>query len=153
MKLQMQGTERIQASPEAVRRFVGDPAQVGRCLPDLEELEVVDGQHLVALVRIGVGPVRGRFKLEVALGAEDGELSMRLKGSGMGSGLQMSSQMQVLAEAAGATALLWTAEAMVSGPLASVGERLLDAQARKTTQQLFESIRRTLEANGQVAGK
>jgi carbon monoxide dehydrogenase subunit G len=153
MKLQMQGSEHIRALPEAVRRFVTDPAQVGRCLPDLQELDVVDHRRLVAFVRVGVGPVRGRFKLEVDLGGEGEGLTMRLKGSGMGSGLQMQSRMRLTPAGEGTTVLDWDAEAAVSGPLASVGGRLLDAQARKTTQQLFDAIRRNLESGGQVAAR
>ncbi len=146
MKLQMSGTERIAATRDAVWHFVTDPAQVGRCLPDLQELQVVDGQHLTALVKIGVGPIKGRFKMEVALDPGADALDLRLKGSGMGSGLQMSSQLRLTAAGAGATELQWQAEAAVSGPLASVGGRLLDAQAKKTTLQLFENIRQNLEA-------
>lgn len=154
MKLPMNGTERIQAAPATVRRFVTDPEQVGRCLPDLQELQVTDPRHFIAHVKIGLGPVRGRFKLEVELNPDAGpdKLELRLKGSGMGSGLNMSSQVRVCA-ADDTTEMQWTAEASVSGPLASVGGRLLEAQARKTTEQLFANIRRTLEQGEQAAAR
>jgi len=150
MNLKIDGTEHIAVPAAAVWRFVSDPGSVGRCLPDLQELQVVDPQHLIAFVKIGVGPVRGRFKMEMALAPGDGELGLRLKGSGLGSGLQMKAQLRLAGAAAG-TDLHWTAEASVSGPLASVGGRLLDAQAKKTVQQLFANIRHSLESTGAVA--
>lgn len=151
MNLKMDGTERISAPCDAVWAFVTDPEGVGHCLPDLQELQVTDPQHLVAFVRIGVGPVRGRFKMEVALEPAAGELGMRLKGSGMGSGLTMNARLLLLTADSGGTALQWAAEAAVSGPLASVGGRLLEAQAKKTVEQLFANIRHRLESGVAVA--
>jgi carbon monoxide dehydrogenase subunit G len=147
MKMSLSGVEQIQAEIAAVSRFVTDPNQVGRCLPDLQELTVTDPQHFTALVKIGVGPIRGRFKMEVELGTltADVELAMKLKGSGMGNGLAMSSTMKLVATAADQTELHWSAEASVSGPLAGVGGRLLEGQAKKTTEALFANIRQALE--------
>ncbi len=39
------------------------------------------------------------------------------------------------------TALKWNAEAEVRGPLAAVGGRVLDAQARKVIEQAFAKVR------------
>jgi carbon monoxide dehydrogenase subunit G len=147
MKMTLSGVEQVQAELALVSAFVTDPDRVGRCLPDLQELTVVDAQHFVAFVKIGVGPIRGKFKMEVELGAltESGELAMKLKGSGMGNGLAMSSSMKLIAATPGQTELHWSAEASVSGPLASIGGRLLEGQAKKTTEALFANIRQALE--------
>lgn len=148
MKMNLSGVEQIGAELSVVSAFVTDPAKVGRCLPDLQDLKVIDGQHFVALVKIGIGPIRGTFKMEVELGAltETGEMSMKLKGSGMGNGLAMSSSMKLSTTAPGQAALDWSAEASVSGPLASIGGRLLEGQAKKTTESLFTNIRQALES-------
>lgn len=147
MKLNLNGVEQIQAGSEAVGQFVTDPDKVGRCLPDLQELTVTDPQHFTAFVKIGIGPIRGRFKMEVQLGPlTGGEMTMKLKGSGMGNGLAMNSTMRLVAAAAGQTELHWSAEASVSGPLAGVGGRLLEGQAKKTTEALFANIRQALQS-------
>ena len=148
MKLHYEGSETIRVAKDEVRRFLLDPEQVGRCLPDLHELTASDATHFVATVRVGVGPVRGLFKLDVTLHTEgEDDLRISLRGSGMGSGLQVESQVHLEALAQG-TRLDWQADATVSGPLASVGGRLLEGQAKKTIEQLFASIRQTLEAVG-----
>lgn len=147
MKMNLSGVELIQADRDSVARFVTDPDQVGKCLPDLQELTVTDPQHFTALVKIGVGPIRGRFKMEVELGPlTDGEMALKLKGSGMGNGLAMNSTMKLVAVATAQTELHWSAEASVSGPLAGVGGRLLEGQAKRTTEALFANIRQALQA-------
>lgn len=148
MKMSLNGVEQIQAEIAAVSRFVTDPNQVGRCLPDLQELTVADPQHFTAFVKIGVGPIRGKFKMEVELApsADGREMAMKLKGSGMGNGLAMNSTMKLVEAGPDRTELHWSAEASVSGPLAGVGGRLLEGQAKKTTEALFANIRQALES-------
>lgn len=154
MKMQLNGVEKISAAKATVRGFVLDPNRVGACLPDLQELQVADERHMTALVKIGIGPIRGKFKMEVELNPLAGgdEITMSLKGSGMGNGLTMSSAMRLVETGAGTTELHWSADAAVSGPLVGVGGRLLEGQAKKTTEQLFANIQRQLEAGGQAAG-
>jgi uncharacterized protein len=144
MRIQLSGTERLNAGLDTVRRFLTDPDQVGRCLPDLQELQVTGERSLLAFVRIGVGPIRGRFRMEAELEPAGEQIGLNLKGSGMGNGLSLTSRMALTA-AGGATELAWSAEASVSGPLAGIGGRLLEGQAKKTIEQLFVNIRQSLE--------
>ncbi|WPD18244.1 carbon monoxide dehydrogenase subunit G [Thermaerobacter composti] len=147
MHLHYDGELTIEAPQEKVWAFINNPGQVGHCLPDLQELNVKDDRHFDAVVRIGVGPVRGRFKMEVELQPEEAPRrgGLRLRGSGMGSGLQLTARIELEPAGEGATRFRWGADADVSGPLATVGGRLLDNQARKITEQLFATIRANLE--------
>ena len=47
--------------------FVTDPEKVGHCLPDVVEVTVHDPTHFEAVVQVGVGPVRGKFKFKFEL--------------------------------------------------------------------------------------
>ena len=153
LHLHYDGELTIAAPQEKVWEFINDPARVGRCLPDLQQLDTKDERHFDAVVRIGVGPVRGRFRMEVELQPEEAPRrgGLRLRGSGMGSGLQLQARIELEPAGDGTTRFRWEAEADVSGPLATVGGRLLDNQARKVTEQLFASIRANLE-NGARTG-
>ncbi len=155
MKIPMSGVERVGASPDQALAFVSDPNRVGRCMPDLEDLQVADARHFTATVKVGVGPVRGHLKMAVEITpdpAKSNELDLAVKGSGMGSGIDMTSHVRVAPADGGATELHWTADAAVSGPLASVGGRLLEAQAKKTTQNMFAAIRAALQTAGAAGG-
>jgi carbon monoxide dehydrogenase subunit G len=63
----------------------------------------------------------------------------------MGSGVDMSAKMflEDLEDQQG-TLLKWTCDVVVSGPIATIGGRLIDGQARKITEQVFENIRNAL---------
>ncbi|MEB3101397.1 SRPBCC family protein [Ferviditalea candida] len=134
----------IPVSREVVWEFLIDPNKVGHCLPDLLELEIKDQTHFDAKVRVGLGPVRGAFSLSNSLTVTEPGVSavMTSKGGGMGSGMNMNAVMSLEdIEGGKGTLLKWSCDVVVSGPIATIGGRLIDGQARKVTEQVFENIR------------
>src|SRR5260370_31627729 len=67
MKLQYSGEEKIPVTPATVWAFVSDPNKVARCLPEVIDVMVKDPTHVEAVVQVAVGPVRGKFKLQMEL--------------------------------------------------------------------------------------
>jgi carbon monoxide dehydrogenase subunit G len=137
-----EGEVRLEAPMEEVWRLVTQAERVAPCLPDLVEYQVEDPAHFRAKVRVGAGPVRGVFDLSVTVTPqEEGrQASLAVQGSGMGSGLELRSQLTLTPEGPSATRLTWRAEAGLRGPLAALGQRVVDAQARRITTQLFENL-------------
>jgi carbon monoxide dehydrogenase subunit G len=137
----------IPVSREMVWNFLMDPHKVGPCLPDLLSMDVSDNHHFRAKVRVGLGPIRGAFDLanSITVEEEGKSASMSVKGGGMGSGIDMSAKMSLedLEDQQG-TLLKWSCDVVVSGPIATIGGRLIDGQARKITEQVFENIRNAL---------
>jgi len=112
------------------------------------EVTVRDPAHLEAVVGVSVGPVRGRFKLKVELAPVPSErrVEIKISGGGFGSAVDMTAAADVVAIEAGVTLLKWRGQAIARGPVATVGGRVLDAQARKLIQQAFGNVRRSLSA-------
>ena len=50
MNLEYSGEEKITASPATVWAFVRDPEKVGRCMPDVVDVTVLDPNHVDAVV-------------------------------------------------------------------------------------------------------
>lgn len=149
MNLQYNGQEQIPADPAAVWTFVKDPDQVGHCLPDLLELTVLDATHFDAVVRVGVGPVRGKFKFKFELQPDEAgrRMNMKIAGGGFGSAVDLTAGAEILPAAeAGQTILNWNGTAVMRGPVAAVGGRVLDAQAQKLIAQTFANVRERLTA-------
>jgi uncharacterized protein len=146
VKLQYSGQEKIPTSKDVVWAFVTDPEKVGWCLPDVESVTVRDATHLDAVVRVGVGPVRGKFKLDVELqpDAAGNAMSMRVTGGGFGSAVDLTAGAAIADAGDGTTTLDWNGEAQVRGPVATVGGRVLDAQARTLIEQTFANVRTRL---------
>lgn len=143
MNLQYSGEEHITADPADVWAFVQDPAKVGGCLPELIEFKVLDPTHLDAVVRVAVGPVRGKFKLKLTLIPDPAKrrLDMKISGGGFGSALDATAGADVVSAGDGETLLKWTGQAVAHGPIAAVGGRVLEAQAKKLIEQAFANVR------------
>ena len=148
VNLQYNGQEQIPADPAAVWTFVKDPDQVGHCLPDLLELTVHDATHFDAVVRVGVGPVRGKFKFKFELQPDETarRMTMKIAGGGFGSAVDLTAGAEILPADAGKTILNWNGTAVMRGPVAAVGGRVLDAQAQKLIAQTFGTVRERLTA-------
>lgn len=148
MNLQYTGEEAIPADPDAVWTFVTDPGKVGRCFPDVIDVAVQDPTHFVATVKVGVGPVRGNFKMKVELvpAASRRRMDMKISGGGFGSAVDLTSSADLVEAGGGTTLLKWTGQAEARGPIAAVGGRVLDAQAKKLIAQAFGNVRQQLTA-------
>jgi uncharacterized protein len=143
MKLQYTGQERITTDADTVWTFVNDPDKVGHCLPELVEMTVHDPTHLDAVVRVGIGPVRGKFKFKFELQPDDAarRMNMKISGGGFGSALDLTAGADIVGVDATSTLLNWSGEAVMRGPIAAIGGRVLDAQAQKLIAQTFANVR------------
>jgi uncharacterized protein len=149
VNLQYSGQEQIPTDPAMVWTFVNDPEQIGHCLPELLELTVHDPTHFDASVRVGVGPVRGKFKFKFELQPDESarRIDMKITGGGFGSAIDLTAGADILPAAdTGGTILKWSGAAVMRGPVAAVGGRVLDAQAQKLIAQTFGNVRERLTA-------
>jgi len=148
VKLQNSGEERIPAGPDAVWAFVTDPEKVGRTFPEVVDVTVQDSTHLEAVVKVGVGPVRGKFKLKVELLPDPSKrhLDMKMSGGGFGSTVDLMAGADLVDTGDGSTLLKWSGEAEARGPIAAVGGRVLEEQARKLITQAFVNVRQQMTA-------
>ena len=148
MNLEYSGEEQMSADPSAVWAFVNDPDKVGHCLPDLKELTVHDPTHCDAVVGVGVGPVRGRFRFRFELQPDVAarRVNMKISGGGLGSAVDLTAGADIVPAPASGTILKWNGAAIMRGPVAAVGGRVLDAQAHKLIAQTFANVREKLSA-------
>jgi carbon monoxide dehydrogenase subunit G len=142
------GEERIPVGLDTVWAFVTNPEKVGHCFPDVVSVTVQDATHFDAVVKVGVGPVRGKFNMKVELlpGDSRRRLDMKIAGGGFGSAVDMTAGADIVDAGDGTTLLKWSGEAVARGPIAAVGGRVLDAQAQKLIAQAFGNVRQQLTA-------
>ncbi|GGR68553.1 hypothetical protein GCM10008959_33350 [Deinococcus seoulensis] len=150
MKLSYSGQEQVQAPPAAVWAFVQDPERVARCLPDVQEVVVHDQTHMDATVQVGVGMVRGKFKFKIEVLPDEAanRVNVKVQGGGLGSVVDLTAGANVVDNGNGTTTLDWTGDATMRGPVATVGGRLLDAQAQKLISKTFENMSAHVGASG-----
>ncbi|SFI71555.1 SRPBCC family protein [Thermoflavimicrobium dichotomicum] len=143
-----QGDFVIDLPRSSVWAFITDPERVGPCIPDLLKLDVESETRFHAVVRVGVGPVRGKFKLSTELTVTEPEVSAELsiRGGGMGSGVDMKAKLTLSDTENGGTKLDWRCDAAISGPVASLGGRLIDNEAKKITEKMFNNLSKALSS-------
>jgi carbon monoxide dehydrogenase subunit G len=148
VNLQYSGEEQISADPARVWSFVNDPERIGRCIPDLQSLTVHDPRHFDAVVRVAVGPVRGKFTFKFELQPDEAaqRMNMKISGGGFGSAIDLTAGADVVPAEGTGTALRWNGTAVMRGPVAAVGGRVLDGQARKLITQTFSNVREQVKA-------
>ena len=147
MNLQYEGREDIPADPAAVWAFVNDPEKVGHCLPEVIQVTVRDPTHFDAIVGVGLGPVRGKFifKFELQPDETARRMNMKIAGGGLGSAVDLTAGAEIV-QAGPGTTLNWSGSAVMRGPVAAVGGRVLDAQAKKLIAQTFANVRAKLSS-------
>lgn len=113
-------------------------------IPGCQTLEVPAPDHFVGRVKIGIGAVRGLYDFDVRLLDIDPPNSARLVGTGGGSIGTGAGEgiITLISDEAGGSRLEYRYSAEVSGKVAAVGGRMVDAAARMLARQFFEALAR-----------
>ena len=136
------GSAEVDAPPERLWAMLLDPDLLARVIPGSHGVQRVTDTQFRAEVSLGIGPVRGRYRAEIALSDMDEPRSVTLSGSvdgalGFGRG---AGRLRLEAAGPGRTVMHYDYEAAVGGKVASVGGRLLDGAARVVIGQFFEGL-------------
>ena len=145
--MRVEGQFQVAAAPAAVFGLFADPRRLLDCLDDPHTVDSVQGDQFGGTITTGVAFIRGTFRVRGSYGARTPptELHVHLQGSGMGSGLDADLAL-TLGEVSGETTLHWQGEVHLSGPVATIGERMVKGTVDKKAAALFENARRALEA-------
>jgi carbon monoxide dehydrogenase subunit G len=138
--MKMSGSRELPAPQAEVWRKLNDVDVLKRCIPGCESLEKTGENDLKATVALKIGPVSARFQGNVTLSDLDPPNAYRISGSGNG-GVAGSGTggANVRLEPSGAgTELSYDVDANVSGKIAQLGGRLIDATAASLANQFFD---------------
>lgn len=137
------GGAHFQASRQELWNTLLDPDTLAGIVPGCHSVTRVSETHFRADVTLGVGPVKGRYTVDVELSDLVEPSSATLTGSARGALGSSSGRGHVrFEEAAEGTRLSYDYEAAVGGKLAAVGGRLLDGAARMVIGQFFKALGR-----------
>lgn len=145
--MHFEGTLTVKTKRENVWKFLVDPKQVSKCLPDVQKLEVLDETRFNVTVKIGIGVVKGisNFKFQLSDLSPPSHARLVGTGSSPGSAINFESIIDLEEAGKGETAIKWSAEAQVGGMLAGIGSRLMQGASEKITKELFDCIKRSVE--------
>jgi len=139
--MKIEGTTDIPARHDRVWTALLDPETLAAAIPGCEKLEALGDGEFKAVMKVGVGPVKGTFEGKVRLSDIEppNRYRMALEGSG-GPGFVRGQALMELAPAEGATKVHYDADVQVGGLIASVGQRMLGGVSRMMLDQFFGRI-------------
>jgi carbon monoxide dehydrogenase subunit G len=138
----LDGSAVLHGSPDDVWRVLTDPAVLARTIPGCLALERVGEDSYRMDVSVGVGAVKGTYAGEVHLTDQQRPTSYVMHASGAGAPGQVRATVtiELAPDGDSATVLTYSADAVVGGPVAGVGQRMITGVAKRMAAQFFTAV-------------
>jgi carbon monoxide dehydrogenase subunit G len=148
----LDGSAVLSAAPEQVWAVITDPAVLARTIPGCESLQQVGEDSYTMVVSAGVGAIRGKYAGEVRLSDLTFPTSYVMHASGSGGPGSVRATVQITLKPSDAgTELTYSADAVVGGAVAGVGQRMISGVAKRMAGQFFSAVDKELSEPNVVA--
>jgi len=140
--------ERTFAAPRGTLwQVLNDPASMAKTMPGVESFDVHDDRRWTANVKIplGLGALRMKVDMEKIEEREPEFAKLAVKGNGVGAMLNMETSFTLSDGAEGGTAMAWSAEVKVAGPVGSMGQRVLQPIVNQQVQHVLTALERQVQ--------
>ena len=140
--MNMEGERTFEAPRATVWQVLNDPASMAKTMPGVESFDVHDEKRWTANVKIPLG--LGGLKMKVDMEkTEERALefaAMHIKGQGVGAMMNMQTTFTLGDAPNGGTAMKWTADVKIAGPVGSMGQRVLQPIVNQQVQHVLGSL-------------
>jgi carbon monoxide dehydrogenase subunit G len=145
--MKLAGQYILPAPPAKVWALLTDPERLAKLLPGCERLEPDGPDRFKAAVKFGTAAISGKYAgiLEFAEKKPPKSMRMKLSGKGLSGFVDGAGQVE-LSEKGHQTELRYTGEAQVGGMIASVGQRMIEAAAKKIVDRFFAAAAEELKS-------
>jgi uncharacterized protein len=124
--VKVEGEREFAAPREKVWEVLNDPSRLAKTMPGVESFDVQDDRHWRANVKVplGLGGLKMSIDFEKIEEREPEFAKLHAKGNGVGAIMNMDTAFH-LSEAGEGTHMKWEADVHILGPVASMGQRVL----------------------------
>ena len=145
--MRLAGARTIRAAPETIWDFLLTPERLRACLPGCERLVATSETRFEGSIRLGIGFLKGAYSgaIEVTHQERAQQLALRVAGGGGLGRLEATGTVRFVATGGDATYVLYEGDAEVSGRIAFVGERAIEATAARLFGLFFDCVARQVE--------
>jgi carbon monoxide dehydrogenase subunit G len=121
------GERTFDAPRGTVWQVLNDPASMAKTMPGVESFDIHDDRRWTANVKIplGLGGLKMKVDMEKIEEREPEFAKLAVKGNGVGAIMNMETSFTLSDASAGGTAMAWSAEVKLLGPVGSMGQRVL----------------------------
>lgn len=139
--MKVEGTQQLTASRERVYSALIDTEVLQRCIPGCESLKKTEAGHYEAILKAGIGAIKGTFRGNVHLEDMRVPEHYRIVVEGKGvMGFAKGSANFDLAEQNGGTLINYSGELHVGGTIAGVGQRMIEGAAKMMAAKFFAAL-------------
>ncbi|SEP25967.1 SRPBCC family protein [Trujillonella endophytica] len=151
--MNLDGAAVLHGTPEQVWTALTDPAVLARTIPGCSSLELTGPDEYRMALAVGVGAVRGTYAGVVRLTDQQRPSSYVMHASGAGAPGNARATVTIALAGAddGTTTVTWSADAVVGGPVAGVGQRMITGVAKRMAGQFFTAVDAELTGAGAPA--
>lgn len=140
--MEMKGQRQLPVPPQEAWDALNDPEMLKACIPGCESVTQTEPHQFEMVMAARIGPVSARFKGKLTQSDVVPPQSYRIAFDGQGgaAGFGKGGATVRLSPLDGGTQLDYDVNAQVGGKLAQVGSRLVDAAARKISDDFFATF-------------
>ena len=152
--MNVSGDRTFDAPRATVWQVLNDPASMAKTMPGVESFDVHDDRRWTANVKIplGLGGLKMTVDMEKLEEREPEFAKLAVKGNGVGAIMNMETSFTLSDAAEGGTAMAWSAEVKILGPVGSMGQRVLQPIVNQQVQHVLKALDgQVQEALGQSA--
>jgi hypothetical protein len=135
--------ERTFAAPRATLwEVLNDPESMAKTMPGVESFDVHDDRHWTANVKIplGLGSMKMTVDMEKIEEREPEFAKLAVKGNGVGAMMNMQTSFTLSDAPEGGTAMAWSADVKIAGPVGSMGQRVLQPIVNQQVQHVLGAL-------------
>lgn len=155
MKLDIGGSEIIQAPVETLWVALNDPVVLTRCVPGCKSMTEISSDTYKVDMQLRVAAVGGSFEGEIALSDKEPPKACSIKVSGagtLGHG-NGSARFELTPEGPNAAKLTYQGVGEIGGLVAGVGQRILGSVSKHLVGKFFTALRKEFEVPSQGAAE
>lgn len=139
--MKVAGTHTIAAPQQRVWEFLIDPQRLSKCIPGCEKLETIGDNEYSGEINVGIAAIKGLYQGKVRLEDLQPPSHYRIVVDGKGKqGFIKGTGTLDLEETGAQTLLRYQGDARIGGPLASVGQRMIDGATKTMMTQFFTAM-------------
>ena len=148
--MKVEGEREFTAPRQTVWEVLNDPSRLAKTMPGVESFDIADDKHWKANLKVPLGP--GGLKMSVNFEkTEERELEfakLHAKGNGVGAIMNMDTAFH-LSDAGAGTHMKWEADVHILGPIASMGQRVLQPIVNQQVSNVLSALdQQVQEASG-----
>ena len=146
----LQGKLALNAPIQKVWDFLFDPQTLLSCIPGAEKIDRIDETTYDCVVKQKVGPISVRFKFKAVLTEVNPPTHIKFTGEGedVGKAGHFAHKTTVDLEETpeGQVEVLYTSDVSIVGRLATFGDKIMRAKARKMEEELTKCLQERLKS-------